>query len=237
MLIEIILIVMPFLVGLAQVFLKLDVFYKFTEDCDEWFNKKYGDVLQTENKILKYTLMPLYSLFITINDLTENISNVWLQSGIRIASYFYLVGIFFLIFITFGYILLFIVFLILAALIAVLALRSFMESRKEQKSLEDLSKHSGGVSQRFVENIWPFLKSDTTKEEVANLFNVQRIEVDYKGRIFENEFSPLPDDTKIGCFDKKGDIYDTRKGNPEKLGNIDSQGKIVDARGFSPEKV
>jgi hypothetical protein len=229
MLIEIILIVMPFLIGLSQVFLKLDSIYKFTEDCNDWINKKYRNIIHGDNKIARYTLMPLYSLFITINDLTGNISNIWLQSGIRITAYLYLIGILFLIFITFGYILLIIVFLSLAALITVLALRNILESRKETQSLKDLSKRSDGVSETFLENIWPFIKSDTAKEEVANLFNVQKIEVDYKGRIFENEYSPLPDDTKIGCFDKKGDIYDTRKGDPKKLGSLNTQGKIISA--------
>jgi hypothetical protein len=230
MLIETIFIVMPFLVGLAQVFLKLEAVFKFTEDCDEWINEKYRNVLHGGNKILRYTLIPLYSLFITINDLTGNISNIWLKSGIRIASYLYIFGILFLMFITFGYILFIIAFLVIGVLVAVLALSHILESRKEEKSLRNLIKHSDGVSQTFIENIWPFIKSDTKKEEVANLFDVQKIEVDYKGRIFENEFSPLPDDTKIGCFDKKGDIYDTRKGNPEKLGNIDTKGNVIDAR-------
>ena len=111
-------------------------------------------------------------------------------------------------------------------LIAVLTLSRILESRKEAKSLRILSQHSDGVSQAFVENIWPFLKSDITREAVANLFDVQKIEVDYKGRIFENEFSPLPDDTKIGCFDTKGNIYDTRKGNLEMRGEIDAHGKV-----------
>lgn len=230
MLIEIILLVMPFLIGLAQVFLKVEAVYKFTEDCDEWISKKYSHVLQRDNKIVRYTLMPLYSLFITINDLTRNISNIWLQSGIRIAAYLYLLGILFLLFITFGYVLLIIALFVVCALIAVLALRSYLENRKEAKSLEVLSKHSDEVSQTFVENIWPFIKSDAAKEEVANLFGVQKVEVDYKGRIFENEFSPLPDEMKIGCFDKKGDIYDTRKGRFEKVGRIDAQGSIIDAR-------
>jgi hypothetical protein len=231
MLIESILIVMPLLIGLAQVYLKLEAVYKFTEDCDEWINRKYSNVLHGDNKIARYTLMPLYSLFITINDLTGNISNVWLQSGIRIASYLYLLGILFLLFITFGYVLLIIAVLVICALIALLALRGVMEKRKEAKSLEVLSKHSDEVSQTFVEKIWPFIKSETAKEEVAHLFNVQKIEVDYKGRIFENEFSPLPDEMKIGCFDKKGDIYDTRKGSFEKIGKIDSRGTIIDTRG------
>jgi hypothetical protein len=231
MLIEIILIVMPFLIGLAQVFLKLEAVYRFTEDCNDWINKKYSNVLHGGNKIARYTLMPLYSLFTTINDLTENISNIWLQSGIRIASYLYLLGILFLLFITFGYVLLIIALVVVCALIAVLALRSFFENRKEAKSLEVLSKHSDEVSQTFVEKIWPFIKSETAKEEVAHLFDVQKIEVDYKGRIFENEFSPLPDEMKIGCFDKKGDIYDTRRGIFEKIGTIDAQGTIIDARG------
>ena len=184
MLIEIILIVMPCLIGLVQVIFKLDAVHEFSEDCYDWINKKYRNILQGDNKIARYTLVPVYSLFITINDLTGHISNIWLQSGIRIAAYLYLIGIFFLIFITFGYILLIIVFLILVALIALLALRSVNESRKEQKSLKDLSKHSDGVSQTFVENFWPLLKSDSTKEEVAYLFDVQKIEVDFKGRIF-----------------------------------------------------
>lgn len=230
MLLEIILIVMPFLIGLAQVFLKLETVYKFTEDCEEWTNKKYRNVHQGDNKIARYTLMPLYSLFVTINDLTGNISNIWLQSGIRIASYLYLLGILFLLFITFGYVLLIIVLLAICALIAILALRGVLEKRKEEKSLERLSKQSDEVSQRFVDNIWPFVKSETAKAEVANLFNVQKIEVDYKGRIFENEFSPLPDETKIGCFDKKGEIFDTRRGSFEKIGKIDAKGTIIDAR-------
>jgi hypothetical protein len=227
---EIIFIVMPFLIGLAQVFLKLEAVYKFVEDCDDWINKKYTNVLQGGNKIARFTLMPFYSLLVTMNDLTGNISNMWLQSGIRIASYLYLFGILFLIFITFGYILLLLALLVIGVLIAMLALSRILESRKEAKSLRILSQHSDNVSQAFVENIWPFLKSDTTREAVENLFDVQKIEVDYKGRIFENEFSPLPDDTKIGCFDTKGNIYDTRKGNLEKLGDIDAQGKVVDTR-------
>jgi len=231
MLIEIIFVLMPFLIGLAQVFLKLEAVYKFTEDCEEWIDKKYKNVLEGGNKIARYTLVPLYSLFITINDLTGNIGNIWLQSGIRLASYLYLLGILFLLFITFGYVLLIIALAVVCALIAVLALRSALKNRKEAKALEVLSKHSDEVSQTFVENIWPFNKSEDAKEEVAYLFDVKNIEVDYKGRIFEDEFSPLPDEMKIGCFDKKGDIFDTRKGSFEKIGTIDAQGTIIDARG------
>ena len=230
MLVDIIFIVMPLLIGLAQIFLKLEVFYKFTEDCDEWIIRKYKNALQERNKILRCTLIPFYSLLITINDLTRNIRNIWLQSGIRTTAYLYLFGILFLIFITFGYILLILVLLVMGVLVAVLALNRVLESRKEAKSIRELNRHSDAVSMPFVENIWPFLKSDTTREEVANLFNVQKIEIDYKGRIFENEFSPLPDDTKIGRFDTKGNIFDTRKGNPEKLGEIDAHGDVVDAR-------
>ncbi len=230
MLIKIIFIVMPFFIGLAQVILKLEAVYQFAEDCDDWINRKYTNVLQGGNKIARFTLMPLYSLLITINDLTGNIGNIWLQSGVRIAAYLYLFGMLFLIFITFGYILLILALLVVGVLIAVLALNRILESRKEAKSLRTLSQRSDGVSQTFVENFWPFLKSDETKEEVANLFEVQKIEVDYKGRIFENELSPLPDDLKIGCFDTKGNIYDTRKGSLERIGNIDAQGTIIDAR-------
>lgn len=227
---DIIFILMPLLIGLAQVFLKLEAVYKFTEDCDEWINRKYKNILEAGNQILRYTLIPFYSLFITINDLTRNISNIWLQSGIRIAAYLYLFGILFLLFITFGYILLILTLLVIGVLVIVLALNRVLERRKEEKTIRELSQHSDGVSIPFVENIWPFLKSDTTREEVANLFNVQKIEVDYKGRIFENEFGPLPDDTKIGRFDTKGNIYDTRKGNPEKLGQIDAQGEVAGVR-------
>lgn len=230
MLIETIFIVMPFVVGMTQVFLKLEPVYTFTEDCNEWICKKYDNVLHGENKILRYTLVPLYSLLITINDLTGNISNVWLRSGIRMSAYLYFIGMLFLIFITFGYILLILVLLAIAALFAVLTVHRTLESRKEAKSLRELSQHSDGVSQSFVENILPYLKSDSTKEEVADLFDVQKIEVDYKGRIFENELSPLPDDMKIGYFDTKGNIYDTRKGERERLGNIDAQGNVRDAK-------
>jgi hypothetical protein len=230
MLIAIIFIVMPFLIGLAQVFLKQESVYEFTEECEVWVYKKYSNVLRGGNKILRFTLMPLYSLLITINDLTGRISNIWLKSGMRIAAYLYLLGTLFLIFITFGYIILIFVLLVIGALIAVFTLRRTLESRKEAKSLEILSKHSDEVSQTFVDNIWPFVKSETAKEKVANLFDVQKIEVDYKGRIFENEFSPLPDEMKIGCFDKKGVIFDTRKGSLEKIGKIDAQGKIIDSR-------
>jgi hypothetical protein len=228
--IDIVIILMPLLIGLAQVFLKLEAVYKFTEDCDEWINRKYKNVLQEGNKISRYTLVPFYSLLITTNDLTRNISNIWLQSGVRIAAYLYLFGILFLIFITFGYILFILALLIIGVLLVVLALSRVLERRKEEKTIRELSQHSDRVSIPFVENIWPFLKSNTTRQEVANLFEVQKIEVDYKGRIFENEFSPLPDDTKIGRFDTKGNIYDTRKGNQEKLGQIDAHGDVVDAR-------
>jgi hypothetical protein len=122
--------------------------------------------------------------------------------------------------------------LVIGVLIAVFTISRKLESRKEAKSIRTLSQQSDGVSQSFVQNIWPFLKSEITKEELASLFDVQKIEVDYKGRIFENEISPLPDDLKIGCFDTKGNIYDTRKGHLEKLGNISAQGEVIDSRGI-----
>jgi hypothetical protein len=232
MLIAIIFIVMPFLVGMAQVLLKQESVYEFTEECEVWINKKYRNVLDGGNKISRFTLMPLYSLLITINELTGSISNIWLKSGVRIAAYLYLIGTLFLIFITFGYIILIFALLVIGVLIAVFTISRKLESRKEAKSIRTLSQQSDGVSQSFVQNIWPFLKSEITKEELASLFDVQKIEVDYKGRIFENEISPLPDDLKIGCFDTKGNIYDTRKGHLEKLGNISAQGEVIDSRGI-----
>jgi len=90
-------------------------------------------------------------------------------------------------------------------------------------------------SQTFVESLWPLFRSKMTKERVEDLFDLKQIEVDYQGDIFSNDITTFPVRTKIGCVDKNGGIYDTRKEMPAKIGSIDTQGNIVDERFYGSD--
>jgi len=109
------------------------------------------------------------------------------------------------------------------------------KAKSQQTQAKTQTKQVEGQSLTFVESIWPHFRSRVIKERVEDLFDLKQIEVDYHGDIFSSDITTFPVRTKIGCVDKKGGIYDTRKEMPAKIGSIDTQGNIVDKRFFNLE--
>jgi hypothetical protein len=228
-----VLLVTPFLIGYCLVFLKIEAVYDFTEDFYNWLIRKSRNIRSGRSIIpiiSKFTLEPIYSLLIAINDLTRNMDNIGAISGIRIGAYLYLLGALIFILSTIGHFLLVLALLAGGVLLASVILRYVSKKRREVKTKKTTVDKFEGRTRTFVESLWPLFRSKMAKEKVEELFDIKEIEVDYEGDVFTNDLTVFPVRTKIGCVDKNGGIYDTRKDIPVKIGSIDSRGKIVDER-------
>ena len=222
---ETIILVIPLIVGILQVLKKFEVIDDLTEDFNDWITERSrstGRGSSLPSKAARYTLVPLYSLFTTIHDLTTNIRDSALRSGIRAASYLYLVAFLFVIFITVGYKVLILALLVFAVLVAFALLQSILPGRK--------SAAASGSSDGFVELIWPYFRSDSMKESVAGLFDVESIDVDYTGNVTTYKDGTSPGRAVIGRVDQHGHIYDTRPEAAVKVGWIDDRGRLVGDR-------
>lgn len=236
----ILLLVVPLLIGYALVLLKIGSVHAFTVDFYYWLKEKRQNILSGKGKldnIAKFTMEPLYSLLIAINDWTENIENTGLKSGVRIAGYLYLIGIVLFIFFTLGQFLFLLALIgvgILLGTMAVNYLRAASKKEKPRTSSAAVRKNRAEAeSLTFVETIWPHFRSRKIRDRVEDLFDLKQIEVDYHGDIFSSDITTFPVKTKIGRVDKNGGIYDIRKEMPQKIGSIDVQGNIVDERFFN----
>ena len=236
----ILLLVVPLLIGYFLVFLKVGAIHAFTVDFYYWLKEKRQNILSGKGKlahIAKFTLEPLYSLLIAINDWTENIENTGTKSGVRVAGYLYLIGVLLFIFFTLGGFLFLLALIgvgILSGLVAINFLRAAQKKAKSKQTQADIhTKQVESDSLTFVESIWPHFRSRKIRDRVEDLFDLKQIEVDYHGDIFSSDITTFPVKTKIGCVDKNGGIYDTRKEMPEKIASIDVQGNIIDERFFN----
>jgi len=236
------LLVVPFFIGAVCILLKIGAVYDFTVDFYYWLKEKRGNILSGKGKlahISRFSLEPLYSLLIAINDWTENIDNKEKKSGIRIAAYLYLIGILLFIFFTLGQFIFLLVLIGGGVLLGSVMLKYISAKQKKvtikPAQIETPARQVEDQSQTFVESLWPHFRSKMTKYRVEKLFELKQIEVDYQGDIFSNDITTFPVKTKIGCVDKSGGIYDTRKEMPEKIGSIDTQGNIVDERFFDSD--
>lgn len=228
-----ILLLAPLLIGYFLVFLKIEAIYDFTEDFYDWLIRKSRNIRSGRSKfsnISRFTLEPIYSLLISINDLTRNMDNIGAISGIRIGAYLYLFGALIFIFSTLGQFFLVLALLSTGVLSASVVLRYVSIKQKEVKTKKTTTDNVEARTRTFVETIWPHFRSRLTKEKVEELFHLKEIEVDYEGEIFTNDLTIFPVRTRIGRVDKNGGIYDTRSGIPEKIGRIDSRGDVVSER-------
>ncbi len=236
---EIVIFVVPFLVGFILTFLKIEALDEFTENIHVWLSRRYRNIQYEKSKtskVARFTIGPLYSLFITINDLTSNIDNTGVKSGIRIGAYLYLIGFLIFIFMTLGHFLLLLALIAIGISSALFVVKHVSRKREEVTSKGISTKQFEGQSITFVESIWPLFRIRVTKEKVEELFNVEKIEVDYEGDIFAFDLnSQSAVKVKIGCVDKNGGIYDTRKETPEKIGTIDTRGRVIDERRLREE--
>jgi len=222
---EIIVLLIPLVMGFVQAFVKQDAMADRTENVVAWLEYKNRRVSSGNSifaRIAQYSVHLLYSLFRTIHDLTAGIADRGIRSGIRLAAYLYLLVFLFILLITFGYK---IILLAVAGLGLFLVLIMLMRRLSAHKSFR-----SGDPSGGFVENFWPFFRSDSTKSQVAVLFEVNRIDVDYTGDILSPGSGPSSGKKRIGRVDKKGRIYDTRKRAAEQIGWIDAHGRVIGDR-------
>lgn len=238
----ILLLVVPLIIGYVLVFFKIGAIHSFTVDFYYWLKEKRHNIISGKGKlanIAKFTMEPLYSMLIAINDWTENIENTGTKSGIRIAAYLYLIGILLFIFFTLGQFLFLLALVGVGVLLGTGLLKYFSGGQERAKSKQTQSKiqtkQVEGETKTFVESLWPLFRSRMTRERIEDLFDLKQIEVDYHGDIFSNDITTFPVKTKIGRVDKNGGIYDIRKEMPEKIGSIDTQGNIVDERFYGSD--
>ena len=236
----ILLLVVPFFIGYILVFMKIGAIHAFTVDLYYWLKEKQQNILSGKGKlanISKFTLEPLYSLLIAINDWTEHIENTGIKSGVRVAGYLYLIGIVLFIFFSLGQFLFLLALIGVGVMLGAVVLKFIKaaqikaKSKHSQAEIQEKQIESGSLT--FVESIWPHFRSKKIRDRVEDLFDLKQIEVDYHGDIFSSDITTFPMKTKIGRVDMNGGIYDIRNEIPEKIGSIDVQGNIVDERFFN----
>ncbi len=245
MILLILLLTVPFLFGYFCILFKIGAVHDFTIDFYYWLKERRTGILSGKGKLAQvssFTIEPIFSLLIAINDWTENIDNKGTKAGVRIAAYLYLIGTLLFIFFTLGQFI-FLLALIGTGLLLGSILVKFIQSKQKIATVKTVpmaqtethAKQAEAFTQTFVETIWPHFRSKMTKYRVERLFELKEIEVDYQGDIFSSDITTFPVRTKVGRVDKSGGIYDTRKDIPEKIGSIDTQGNITDERFFSSE--
>jgi hypothetical protein len=229
MLLDIILITAPLIIGIALYFLKIESVYDFTENLYVWLATKNRHILSGDSlgsKIARYTLVPLYTLFITLNEMTANISDVWLRSATRIAAYLYLIGSLFIIVVSLAFGLMVIAIFVILSVVVVLLRKEYRKYQKESAQKKGSARLTDEKSSAFVTKFWPFFISGNTKEKVGELFYSEEIKVDYMGRIFFADQTKLTPENIIGYIDSSGNIFDARKRIPKKIGKIDERGNV-----------
>jgi hypothetical protein len=222
---EFLILILPLAAGAVQAFTKTEAVFAFTEDFHGWLGRRCRAIQAGESllhKIARFTLVPTYSLFMTINDLTANIADFGLRSGVRIASYLYLVTFLVIIVLTFGYKVFILAIFGLGLFLALVMLRRTLGGRRPAgRGVKRLS---------FVEGIWPSFRSDSARRRVARLLDVPSVEVEYTGDIFACADGAATGKTKVGTVDDTGKIYDTRRGSAELVGWVDDQGRVIGDR-------
>ncbi len=238
----ILLLVVPFLMGYACILLKIGPAYDFTIDFHYWLKEKRAGILSGRGKlsqISRFTIEPIFSLLIAVNDWTENIENKGTKAGVRIAAYFYLLGALLFIFFTLGQFIFLLALIGTGVLLGSVMIKYLQAKQKKVvvKSVqtEPKARQVEVPTRTFVESIWPHFRSKTTKYRVERLFELKQIEVDYQGDIFSSDITTFPVKTKVGRVDKSGGIYDIREEIPQKIGSIDTQGNVTDERFFGSE--
>ena len=133
----ILLLVVPSLIGYFLVILKIKAVHSFTVDFYYWLKEKRQNILSGKGKfasLAKFTLEPVYSLLIAINDWSENIENKGTKSGVRIAGYLYLIGILLFIFFTLGQFLFLLSLIGVGILLGTLVLNYIKSSQIKKKT-------------------------------------------------------------------------------------------------------
>jgi hypothetical protein len=231
--------IVPFIVGCGIVFLKNEAVHRYLEDFHVWLIRNEGTFFPRKGKlsyVSRYTLEPLYSLLIAVNDWTENIGSKGLKSGIRVASYLYFVGFIVFILLTLGPFILLLALLTSGIVLLLFGVR-YVKARKRSKSEHKSVPQPQEESLTFVETFWPHFRARNTVNKVEELFAVEQLEVTYHGDIFTNDISQYSVRTKIGIVDKNGGIYDTREETPLKIGSVDTLGNVIDERNWRMDDI
>ena len=221
--------VIPFLAGVFLTFFHSDPLLEFTENIHGRLIRKRRLILYRRTRFssaLRFILEPVLSLLIAINEWTRDIENTGLKSGLRIAGYLYLMGLFLFGIITIAYFPVILIFIALGVIAAISIEKLISEKAAEKK----VKKRKSPVEdmQTFLETFWPLFKYRPTKENVERLFRLRSIDVDIKGNIFSIDRRKFSEKTKVGLVDIKGGIYDIRDSFPKKIGRVDNLGNVYE---------
>lgn len=223
--------VIPFLTGVFLTFLHSAPLLEFTENLHGRLIRKRRLILYRKTRfsgVSRFILEPLLSILITINDWTRDIENTGLKSGLRIAGYLYLFGLFLFGLVTIVYFPVILIFIALGVIAAVTVERFISEKSSEKREKKSKSSSETGDVETFLENFWPLFKYRPTKENVERLFRLRSIDVDINGNIFAVDRRQFSEKTKVGLVDIKGGIYDIRDSLPKKIGRVDNLGNVYE---------
>ena len=222
----------PLIVGVFLVFRKDASVLAFTENFHGWLIQKRRKLLHKRGRsasVSKYTLEPVLSILITINDWTRKIKDTGLKSGMRVSGYLYLAGLFIFGAVTILYFPFILALAAVGALTAIIIERIVTEKVVEQKAKKEKKKVSSQIETKtFLETFWPLFKYRPTKENVERLFRLNGIDVDIRGNVFSADRHHYAERTKVGLVDKQGCIYDIRHSFPKKLGRVDDLGNVYE---------
>ncbi len=224
--------IVPLLAGVFLMFRKDVSVLEFTENVHGWLIQKRRKLLHKRGRsaaVSKYTLEPVLSIFITINDWTRDIRGAGLKSGLRISGYLYLLGLFLFGLVTIFYFPFILAFAAAGVLAAIIVERIISEKMVGQKVKKEQKKDSSREEAKtFLETFWPLFKYRPTKENVERLFRLNGIDVDIRGNVYSIDRHHYRERTKVGLVDRNGRIYDTRHSFPKKLGRVDDMGNVIE---------
>jgi hypothetical protein len=231
MVLFIIMLITPLIAGVFLMFRKDASVLTFTDNF-------YGRLIRRRRKILhkkgwtaavsKYTLEPVLSIFIMVNNWTRDIKGTGLKSGLRVGGYLYVTGFFLFGIVTIVYFPFILAFAAAGILTAIIVEKIVSEKVSEKKVKNENTFRSRKEPKTFLETFWPIFKYRPTKENVERLFRLNGIDVDIRGNVFSADRHHYTERTKVGLVDKQGCIYDIRHSFPKKLGRVDDLGNVYE---------
>lgn len=215
----------PIIIGIIIALLNKPTIDNSVEKFQTWLSYRKQLITPYSGKLNRFLTRPFLWLALKIRDWTSNISHSGIKSGLRIALYIYLGGLFLYLFIT---------FVIIIAIIALIGIAFIIYDKLTNPNNDD-SKDRSEVQKNVLNSVG--LKGKRIYSG-TNWFNEElqgRVDKDgniYKGTNWVNE-------EKIGRIDNDGDIYEgTNVVTEEKIGHIEKDGTLHKGTNwFNEEKI
>lgn len=205
---EYLILVSPIIIGIIISLVDNPSVDNSVDKFQNWLADRKQKITNESGKLNRYITRPFIWIALRIKDWTNNITHSGIKSGIRIALYIYLGGLFLYLFVTFA---------ILIAIIFMIGIAFLIYD----KLTSDGSTVSSTVKKKKI-----FSEQDNNILDYAGL----------KGKNIYSGTTWFNEELK-GRVDEKGNIYNgTNWFNEEKIGRIDDDGNILKGTSFFNEE-